>query len=216
MTKALIFDFDGLILDTETPEFQSWVEIYESHGLSLPIAQWIDMVGRGTHEITWTPYDGLEEHLGPGWDRDRIRALRRARLDELIARETLRPGVDSLLREAETRGLKVGVASSSSHAWVDPFLKKFGIHNRFQVIKCRDDVPRAKPAPDLYLAAISDLGVHPKEAIALEDSANGIAAAKAAGLYCVAVPNSITRMMRLDQADVVVEALDRFSLSQFD
>lgn len=214
MIKALVFDFDGLILDTETPEYRAWVEVYESLGLTLPKGQWMSMIGRGTHEIVWTPYLGLEELLGP-IDQEAIRMQKRARFAELMSTETVRPGVVELMDESDALGVKLAVASSSSHAWVDPYLTQLGLLDRFAVIKCRDDVPRAKPAPDLYLAAVAALGVNVDEAMALEDSPNGVAAAKAAGLYCIASPNDITKLLDLSAADRIVGSLAEVRLTEF-
>jgi len=212
--KALIFDFDGLILDTETPEYRAWAEVYESFGLTLPHDKWMSMIGRGTHEIAWTPYLGLEEVLGP-IDQEAIRAKKRARFAELMSMETVRPGVVELIDEAFAHGIALAVASSSSHDWVDPYLTQLGLIDRFAAIKCRDDVPRAKPAPDLYLAAVEALSVRVDEAVALEDSPNGIAAAKTAGLYCIAAPNEITKQLDLSAADRIVGSLSEVRLTDF-
>jgi len=204
--KALIFDFDGLILDTETPEYRAWVEVYEGFGLTLPRDQWMSMIGRGTHEIVWTPYLGLEELLGP-IDQEAVRTQKRARFAELMSTEVVRPGVVELMGEADALGVALAVASSSGHSWVDDYLQRLDIFDRFDAILCRGDVERTKPAPDLYLAAVAALGVNVDEVVALEDSPNGIAAAKAAGLYCIAVPNEITKLLDLSAADRIVESL---------
>lgn len=214
MLKALIFDFDGLILDTETPEFRRWEEIYAGYGLTLPLDQWCAMVGRGTQVSEWTPYIGLEKHLG-AIDTEAIRARGRARFAQMMEAETIRPGVMKLIDEASAHGMALAVASSSPHAWVDGYLRKLRIVERFAVVKCRDDVDHAKPAPDLYLAALDALQVRPDEAIALEDSPNGIAAAKAAGLYCIAAPNEITRRLDLSAADRIVESLAEVRLAEY-
>ena len=104
------------------------------------------------------------------------------------------------------------MASSSSRTWVEGHLVRHGLLDRFVCLRCRDDVPRAKPAPDLYLATLEALRVRPTEAIAIEDSPHGVSAAKAAGLYCLAVPNDVTRALCFDHADLVIESLDHLAL----
>lgn len=204
MIRAIVFDFDGLILDTELPEFQSWQAVYQAHGCTLPFAVW--GIGIGTIGA-FDPYVHLEEQLGRTVDREAVRTQQRQRCDALIATQAVLPGVHDYLAEGRRLGLHLGVASSSSRAWVSGHLTRLALHQHFLCIKCRDDVPRPKPDPALYQAALEALGVQPQEAIALEDSPNGIAAAKRAGLFCVAVPNPLTRQLSLAQADLQVSSL---------
>lgn len=154
----------------------------------------------------------LEDLVGRRLDLEVIRAGCERRVGELIGRETLRPGVVDCLAAARRLGLRRGIASSSSRAWVVGHLTRFGLHAEFDHIACSDDVARVKPDPALYLAVLRALGVAPNRAIAFEDSPNGIAAAKAAGLFCVAVPNPITRRLPLGGADLIVESLSDVSL----
>jgi HAD superfamily hydrolase (TIGR01509 family) len=187
--------------------YRSWQELYQEHGLDLPMEIWADVIGRG-HEFD--PLAHLEARIGRKLDAS-IAERRRARRTELVeALETL-PGVMECVREARQLGLKLGVASSSSRAWVTGHLDRLGLTD-FDCIRCADDVEQAKPAPDLYLAVCGCLGVPAAEALAFEDSANGIAAAKAAGLRCVAVPNTMTANLDLSAADVRLESLAEIPL----
>jgi HAD superfamily hydrolase (TIGR01509 family) len=204
MIRALVFDFDGLILDTEGPELQSWSEIYEDHGATLAFDLWATTIGTAS---TFDPHAELERQLGRSLDRDQIRARRRQRNQELISAEEVRPGVLEYVRTARERGFGLAVASSSPRSWVGGHLARLGIASHFDYLRCADDVRLVKPDPELYLSAIAALGVAANEAIAIEDSPNGILGAKRAGLFCVAVPNPITRQLPLNLADVRVDSL---------
>ncbi|PZS06489.1 MAG: haloacid dehalogenase, partial [Chloroflexi bacterium] len=190
MIRALIFDFDGLMLDTEGPDYRAWQEVFEEYGHTLPLSTWSDCIGRSAD--WFDPLDELERHLGAPLQRDEILERRALRHQELVQAERVLPGVEACLSEGVRLGLRLGVASSSSHEWVAGHLQRLELARYFDCVCCRGDVEQAKPAPDVYLAALDDLGVAGREAIALEDSPNGILAAKRAGLFCVAVPNVLT------------------------
>jgi HAD superfamily hydrolase (TIGR01509 family) len=211
MIKALIFDFDGTLLDTETPEFHVWEQIYREHGTALALADWLEGVG------TWyafDPYADLEQKAGRPIDRDaikaRVKGLHEARLEDLDLRE----GARHLMQTAMQRGLKLAVASSSTRKWVAGHLARYDLLPRFDSIKCKDDVPpgRSKPHPDLYLETLRELGVAANEAIAFEDSLNGLRAAKSAGIFVVAVANPITQNLPLEEADRLVHSFEDVSL----
>ena len=212
MIRALVFDFDGLILETEVPAYEAWSEIYREHGVELKLERWLDYIGR---ESGWFDvFAHLEELLGRAVDRDALKTKRAARRDELVAARTLLAGVSELFHEAKHAGLKVGVASSSSREWVCGHLDRLAFLEGWDAIVCRADAERAKPAPDLYLRAVERLGVAPHEAIALEDSPNGVTAAKAAGLWCVAVPGPLTKDLDLAHADARLSSLADMRVAQ--
>lgn len=211
MIRALILDFDGLILDTEGPIYRSWQEVYEAHGEALPFDLWVKTVGSSNQ--AFHPQLHLEERLGRKLPQDVV-DRRIERRVELVLAQPLLPGVVDLAEAARSRGLKVGVASSSSRDWVKGHLERLGILDRFDCIRSRDDVDRVKPEPDLYLATLDCLGVAASDAVAIEDSPNGIIAAKRAGLRCVAVPNPITAGLDLSEADLQVNSLSEVTLDQ--
>jgi HAD superfamily hydrolase (TIGR01509 family) len=225
MIDAVIFDFDGLILDTEVPVFRAWTELFRRVGVPpLSPDEWSVQIG------TVGGLDPLGElaaraaAAGSPLETAAISHLndhRRQRRDELVAAETVRPGVVGWLEAAARRGLVVAVASSSPRDWVQEHLGRIDLLDRFAVIVCHGDrggvgldLLAAKPAPDLYLEACRLLGVAPAAALAVEDSPNGVRAAKAAGLACVAVPNDLTRLLDLDHADLVIESLASMTLNE--
>ncbi|NOR90593.1 MAG: HAD-IA family hydrolase, partial [Anaerolineales bacterium] len=189
--KALIFDFDGLILDTETTLLHSWEEIYNEYGISVSLPEWASLLGSSTDPAE--AYEIIEKHIGEPVDRESIRARRTKRELELLKSEEVMPGVLDLIAEAKKRNLRLGVASSSDRKWVLGHLMKLGLHTHFESIRCADDVSNTKPSPDLYLAVLGDMGIQPHQAIAFEDSLHGVEAVKRAGIFCVAVPNDVTR-----------------------
>src|SRR5207253_1113531 len=151
----------------------------------------------------------LGERTGEPLDRDELDALERLYYREATAMQQLLPGVERYLAEARRLGLKTAIASSSRSTWVMEHLERFGIHEHFDAILCSEDVSRTKPDPELYQKAVERLSVSAVETIAFEDSTNGIRAAKAAGLFCVAVPNPLTAGLDLSYADLRLVGIRR-------
>jgi HAD superfamily hydrolase (TIGR01509 family) len=209
----VIFDFDGVILETEMPEYIAWREMCQEYGVDLPMAVWATTVGRTPFEV-FNPYDYVEQQIGRPIDRQVAEAKYHQRHQELLMKQPILPGVEEHLKEARRLGLKLGVASSSSHEWVHGHLKRLGLHDYFDAIRTADDVERAKPDPDLYLAALEALGVAPEEAFAIEDSPVGITAARRAGLVCVAVPSVLTRQLDTSHANLHVDSLADVTLEE--
>ncbi len=213
---GVVFDFDGIILDTETPVFAAWQEVFAIYGCPpLTLDDWAHEIGTAggldlvalIRTSATRPFDEAEMH-----------ARRRVRRDELLVDQVVRPGVTAWLDEADTLGLPVAIASSSPRDWVETHLGRLGLAHRFAFIACFGD-PGAdgralagKPGPDTYLAACAAIGVETGAALAVEDSPHGITAAKAAGLWCVAVPHEITERLDLSHADVRLSSLADASL----
>lgn len=213
MIQALIFDFDGLILDTETCEYQAWAEVFVQHNCEMPRSVWEEHIG--THS-TLDPYAMLAELSGKSIDRAAIRKAWHDCFSAFMAKQEVRPGVLDYLAEAKRRNLKVGIASSSHRAWISGYIEEHRIQHYFDTIKCRDDedVGVAKPDPRVYRQALAALGVRPEQAIAFEDSVNGMKAAKAAGLFCVVIPNPMTCGFDFDGADLRLDSLRDMPLGQ--
>jgi HAD superfamily hydrolase (TIGR01509 family) len=209
--RALVFDFDGLIVDTEVPIFRAWQRIYRERGQELPLERWLSIIG--TASGPFDPVIDLGKKTDTKLDEQELKALEGLYYQEATALQQLLPGVFDYLVDARKLGLKTAIASSSTRKWVMDHLNRFGIGGHFDAIICREDVKRTKPDPDLYLTALQRLGVTPAEAIAFEDSTNGILAAKAAGLFCVVVPNLMTADLDLSEADLRLLTLEAMSLA---
>ena len=212
MVRALVFDFDGLILDTEGPIFEAWREVFRAHGHDFLPGEWQHVIGRAAH---FDPMDELERRLGRRLDRERLGAERRVRVRELVEAQPLLPGIVEWRGEARGLGLKLGIASNSTREWVLGHLDRLGIGDGWDCVRCAEEVPRPKPDPDVYVAVADCLGVGPSEAVAVEDSPHGVEAAKAAGLYCVAVPNPMTADLDFGRADLRLQSLAELPLPNF-
>lgn len=212
--SALVFDFDGLLLDTETSAFVTAAEVFAAHQVTLDRAWWLSIIGTADHPH-WS--EVLEAQLGgPLPDRDAVLAERIERHRALIAAEAVRPGIVELLDGADTADVPCAVASSSPRHWVEGHLERLGLRHRFAAVRSRDDVApgRTKPAPDLFTAACDALAVDPPTAVALEDSAPGVAAALAAGMRVVGVPAGLTADADLSAAHLVVPTLADVDLAR--
>jgi HAD superfamily hydrolase (TIGR01509 family) len=201
MIRALVFDFDGLIFDTETPMVTAYGEVHRKRNMPFDRTNFVRSIGTIDHDFDpWKAFGPTAPHSELEAERLRIN-------QDLLNQQKTLPGVVDLIDEARQRGLPLAVASNSFHEHVDGYLKYLGLYEKFEFISCRTDTTPPKPAPDLYLAALKRLNVDGDEALAFEDSATGIAAARAAGLWCVAVPNESTREQDFAAAHLRLESL---------
>jgi len=215
MIKALIFDFDGLILDTETPEYLAWQNIYQEHGYELPHDEWGKIIG-GYGLSNFDAAEHLSLLSQGRLDSVSLRARHRLECDTAIARASILPGVLETIHEAKRLGIKLAIASSSHHAWVDAHVIRLGIFDHFDAVICADDVGvgRTKPNPDLFLSALNQLQVGKDAAVIFEDSPNGVKAANRAGVFVVAIPNPATSLLAIEGADLILKSLSDLSLSK--
>jgi HAD superfamily hydrolase (TIGR01509 family) len=213
--KALIFDFDGLILDTETPDYEVWCSIYREHGFELPREEWGKIIG-GTGFVQFDAAEHLSLLSQGRLDSVSLRDRHRSESRAILLAQAIMPGVMDYLREAKRLGLKLAIASSSPHSWVDTHAKRLGIFEYFDKVICADDVGvgRTKPNPDLFLLALDQLHVRKQEAIVFEDSPNGVRAAHSAGIFVVAVPNSVTSQLSIENANLILTSLTDLSLRE--
>ena len=206
MLKALIFDFDGTIIDTEKADLESWQEIFAEHQVPFDTELFLANLGRAVALVDL--FDHLESGVGHPVNRGKLRRRKKQLFLDRVAELDLRPGVRHWIGQAGQRGIMLGIASCGSRTWIEMNLHRLGMLEQFDAVIGRDHLKNAKPDPEVYLQALHKLGVGPAEAVAVEDSPNGIAAAKAAGIFTVAAPSSCVSGQMCAQAELVVDALN--------
>ncbi len=218
MIKALILDFDGTIVDTETLEHQAFQQLAAGYGMQFPMevwSTWVGTVGGRDRAFEYLIHRLDEGHVqgGPSYSLEDMHTVFLAIYHGLSLQQQVMSGVRELIAQGIHMHLKLGIASSSTDDWVTSHLKQHDLFTHFDHIQTRDGVKHVKPAPDIYLAALQKLGVEPYEAIAIEDSRVGSLAAKAAGMYCVVIPNEVTLQQNFDHVDLVLPTLSGVELS---
>ena len=204
MPKALIFDFDGLIVDTETVIYESWAEIYEKNGQILELNTYKNCVGSDFEKFH--PGIELEKRTGKKFNWATIDAEREKLIRKRLEQQKERTGIRHFIECAKAKGLDLAIASSSSRNWVLGWIEKLELREYFSAFANRDDVQKIKPDPELFLTAANLLGIHPREARILEDSENGLKAATAAGIPCAIITNPITAGGDFSEAVIVAES----------
>lgn len=207
MIRALVFDFDGLILDTETPLIDAYGDVHAQHGVAFDRALFLRSVGHA--DYAFDPWHGFSPHA----DRAALEVERQNLKQARMIRQTVLPGVVALLDAARSLDMRVGLASNSEHEWCEGHLKRLGLFDRFEFFACREDVASPKPEPDLYKLVLNRFGLRGVEAIAFEDSHTGSLAAKRANLWCVAAPNPSTAHHDFSHADLCVTSLAEVNLA---
>jgi HAD superfamily hydrolase (TIGR01509 family) len=210
-TAAMLFDFDGTLWDPETLIYQAHAELFAAAGAELGFDLWTTAVGR----IGVDMWRQLGLMTGRPVDKAALTVRLERRLDELLGQIGPRPGVAEILEAVDTLRLPRAIVSNSRREWVTRYSRQCGIAGGWCTVQCADgDLRRAKPSPELYLAALAKLSVPPQRAIAFEDSPSGVRAAKAAGIKCVVVANPVTRTLDLDEAHLRFESFEHFDLAQ--
>ena len=210
LAGALLLDFDVLILDTETTDFESWASVYRDYGVELPRDRWLQAIG--SDGSGFNPFAHLCEATGEALDERKVRAIRGPRRDSMVAVLRPLPGVVEWIRAARARQMGVSIVSSSPADWVRQHLENVGMNPLFDFLMTFERVQHAKPHPELYLRALAEYSIEARDAVAVEDSPNGVEAAKAAGIFCVAVPGPMTCGVPFEAADVVLDSLAARSL----
>lgn len=206
---GLIFDFDGTLLDTETPIYEEWAEEYRRHGQELTIALWGETIGtHGKIDLAVRLTELAEATLDPEARREAVRDRIRARLEH----QALRRGVREMVEAARGAGLRTAIASSSTSNWVGEWVERHDIGGLFDHICGRDHVTEVKPSPELFLLAAEKLELAPQQCVVFEDSPNGVLAAQRAGMRCVAVPNGVTRRLSIPEVELRIDSFAGLTL----
>ncbi|HWB61255.1 MAG TPA: HAD-IA family hydrolase [Chthoniobacteraceae bacterium] len=212
MIRAVIFDFDGTILDTETPIYKAWSRTYEQHGQQLTIEEYSAAIG--TDYSVFDPRGTLEQRIGRKLDWATLDTERRNYHLELVVANEILPGVSNLMAEVKARGLRCAVASSSTTDWVESHLQRLGLRQYVDLIVCADPPRRPKPATDVYDHVLAELKIAAAEAVAIEDSPNGATAALRAGIACIGVPNTMTSLFDFPAGIKRVSSLEGMSVDR--
>lgn len=212
--QGLIFDFDGLIVDTETARYHAWKEVIEWHGVELPLSFWLQNVGLPSE--AFNPLEFLERNARKPIDKEAVRARKQEIFEERMKHESLRPGVLQYLKDGRRRKMKLAICSSSPRKWITSNLERFGIREFFDAIMTGSEVTKIKPDPELYFRTLDVLNLAAENCIAFEDSPKGVESAKAAGIFCVAVPNALTSKTNLLEADLKIGSLAEMPLEELE
>lgn len=209
--KAVFFDMDGTLIDSEMFYFRAWVDVLKRFGLHFTAEEWLEqMAGQTTQQV----YGLLETVYGlqEPWESFLQQVKDAVVLQYQVDRVDLMPGVVELLEDLRARGIRMAVVTSSFQHVAIRHLQSLGILDFFEFLITRDDVENPKPHPEPYLKALLKMGVTCEEAVALEDSVPGTQSVRDAGLYCIAVQPHPKLRAQL-QADRVVESLMEFQRS---
>lgn len=204
---AVLFDFDGIVVDTEWAIYEAWRRTFQRHGHDLPIEIYTRCVGSDFD--TWSPKVHLEDLTGNSFDWHQLDTDRQIEIEADLEKAGPMAGVLPLLEKLTAEGVPMAVVSSSSHDWVDGWLERLNLRHYFQTTVCRGDAPRIKPAPDLWLEALRQLDKPASRCLAIEDSLNGVKSSKEAGLTVWAVPNRTTAGLDFSAADRVLASLSK-------
>jgi putative hydrolase of the HAD superfamily len=211
--KALVFDFDGLIMDTESPAVEGWKAIYAEYGQEFPLQAWISAVV-GVDSANFDAAAHLAALTGLSLDQAALRSRALAYRLQVQSKLPALPGVNDYIKAAHRLGLRLAIASSTNRVRLEGYLHQLGLFEDFDVIICREDVQLIKPAPDLFLKARDVLKLRTDEVLIFEDSPNGIQAANRAGMRVVVVPNPITAHTTLEGASLLLASLADLPLEE--
>ena len=211
MNRLIIFDFDGVIVETEDCFLEAWRRVYDHYEARFPEERYLDAIGLS--EMPFNPYEEVKSQSPKNTDSiAAIKELHESHYFALADQKPLMPGVLDLINSAARLDILIGIASSALMHWISRHLERLGLMDAFHQIKCFDDISHGKPDPEVYRSLLASTNVGENEAVAIEDSENGLAAAKNAGIPCIVVPSETTSKMEFSKADRVVSSLCEVTL----
>lgn len=212
--RALIFDFDGLILDTESVEVVLWQELYSAHGAVFDLAAYKEIIGTfGLKKFS--PSQEFRNVIGNDDIAQPYLDTMREKMDNVLLQSPPMPGVVDLISQAKPFNLRLAVGSSSPYSWVNRYLSHMGLWDEFDTVVTLDDVSHSKPSPEIFQTILSRFNIHPNQALVLEDSPNGVLAANRAGIPVIAVPNMVTTGLSFDGALEIMPSLSSIQLEKY-
>jgi len=204
--KAILFDHDGTLVDSEPTHWRLWREALRPHGVTLSEQEY-----KERHAGMPTPANAaaLAQRHALDLGSDALAEAKFAVTREFLAKDAfpLMPGVREALALCRAAGLRLGIVTGAGRDGVEATLRAHALHGVFDTIVTSDDVKRSKPAPECYLLAAGRLGLPPAECVAIEDTEHGVSAAAAAGIACLAVPNEMSRDHDFSKATAVFSDL---------
>jgi len=203
MIEAVIFDMDGVIVDSEGYHFRAFLDVLKNYNIVITKREYLDWVGITTEDIfrILKQKYSLPEDVGVLIDRKEKRVVELMRNIKLIS------GVKEFIGFLRDNGYRIALASGSDASVIEYIINKNNLRDRFEVITTLGDVKQPKPNPEMYLLTAHRLNVSPKNCLAIEDSEAGVNSAKNAGMYCIAVRNRWTVNHDVSRADCIVENL---------
>ncbi len=207
MIRAFLFDFDGVILDTENLSIQIYERMYRKYGLAFSPDKLLKFIGT---DGNFQPIKDIEK-VDPNVTPQELRAYYVSQSAEGVKKLKLMPGVQSLLDYARQNQIRVGIASSSPRKWLDEAAASKNILSQFDIIITADQVQHVKPDPEIFITAMNALKVKPEESIIFEDSQNGLKAAKTAGAFCVTIDGPYKEFFDYSASDLHLTSLAEIS-----
>lgn len=209
VVKAVIFDMDGVIIDSEPVQMKAINQVMAQWGIQLEEKDFIPMIGRRLAD----DYDYLKHNFGVPVGIQEFMGQKNKAYQGLMINEAVEmPGLTPLLKRLKSAGILIGIASGSCRADIQMIVKTLKIESYFQTLTSGDDVVHGKPHPEIYQLAASRLKVPVEECIAIEDTSYGVQSSKEAGMKCVAFPHPYTRHQDFSRADISVASLNEISL----
>lgn len=214
MLEAVIFDMDGVIINSEPLHYEANQKLFDKLGFSLPINEYSNYIGISTEKM----WEDLKNKYELDESLDTLTNEHKRHTHEFIKNNMYGkeiPGIKKILEELKSNNIKTAVASSSSKDLIETVIRGFELYNYFNVLVSGEEVENGKPNPDIFILTAKKLGVNIKNCIVIEDSTNGVKAAKKAGTKCIGFNNPDSQKQDLSKADIIINKFDVLNLDLF-